>query len=169
MNPFRFHPTGLTELRTIMQIHQNFISGENPEGVYVLYGLRRTSTTDVTRSVQVHNSHPEPTEGFQVRRSDLDLASVHLLEAEPFLEPVGVVHTHEGPEAPGASVQDVQSAVDGYLHIVLCPRYRTIVVYDAHAVIARFTMTDEGAFIDPEGVSLSGLPLYPQPHERDQR
>lgn len=132
MTDYRITEKGVSELRTIVMLHQNFTSALNPESVYVLYGRRQDDgTVDVTHSVMVHNSHPSPVDGFQVRRSDLEEASVHLLAAEPDLEVVGVAHTHEGPEDPAPSREDIRNVAAGHLHAVVSPQHSAIVFYGA--------------------------------------
>ena len=148
-----FTVKGVDELRTIAQIHQSFISSENPESVYVLYGKRGPGTGYISHSVLVHNSHPEPLDGFQVRRHDLDEASAHLLTAEPALVPLGVIHTHEDAALPAPSDADVREIVPGYIHLVLCPRYKTYVVYDQSGELDQYQLTDHD-LVNRQGESL---------------
>lgn len=169
MTTFRFRSSGITELSTILTLHQSFISAENPESVYVLYGKRREDAVDVYRSVMVHNSHPEPVNGFQVRREDLDDASVHLLTAEPWLEVVGVVHTHEGPEAPRPSQVDIVDAVPGHLHAIVCPQHNAVVFYDGLGTHSVYTQVRGGKFVSADGADLRKSLIHTEdthPHER---
>lgn len=140
MTDFRFTPQGVNELTTLIRIHQGFIDSENPESVYVLYGKQGVDAGHISHTVLVHNSHPAPTEGFQVRRKDLDDASAHLISAVPSLVPLGVIHTHEDDAVPWPSATDIADARPDYLHMILCPRHRTYVVYDGKGYIDSYRL-----------------------------
>lgn len=149
-----FTVRGVDELRTLILIHQNFISSENPESVYVLYGKSGMGTGYITHSVLVHNSHPEPREGFQVRRKDLDEASAHLIDAEPAMVPLGVVHTHEGPEDAWPSRVDFESASPDHLNLVLSPRHATYAVFDRDGTVETYQLHRDD-LVNRQGESLS--------------
>lgn len=158
MTTYQFAPGAVRTLCDLMVVHRRFRSSLNPESVYVLYGLRRENRpTLVYRAELVPNSHPEPVEGFQVRRDDLEMLTATVHEDWPWQEVVGVLHTHEDRATPGPSAEDMEGVVHDHLHGILCPYASALVFYDQDGAIARFDLyMDQGT---PKFTNQDGLPL----------